>query len=646
MKPYRYEDPFRPVYECVAVIAWLVAAAVAVVVAAYSPFPPRFVLLVAAFGVAMAGWRAWPAWRIAQSRRRLRGFPLEFQPIEHLVAKLKERPDAIWLGTGFAWSQEHAQLVHEIARSDEQKIVPRDDGNMGQPWIHGLSEQESDLWLPVDHNAGHLLLVGTTRSGKSRILDSLISQSICRGECTIVIDPKGDKDLCAAMQRTCELLGEPERFIYFHPAFPERSARIDPLKNFTRSTEIASRVASLIPSETGADPFSAFGQMAMNSVVQGLLMVNEKPSLVLLRRFIEGGPEQLLARAFAAHFNRRFPGWANAAKEYLQKAKMLEKRGAGYHAIVATAYIQFYRDHLTKVPGLASPELEGLIAQFEHDKTHYGKMVASLLPVLTMLTTGGLGKLLSPDNEEEDDTRLITDFRRIIEKRRVVYIGLDSLSDPFIGSAIGAMFLSDLAAVSGARYNSSEKLKPVNVYVDEAAECCRADPFIQLLNKGGGSLLRCTIATQTFADFAAQIGSQDKARMILGNLNNLITLRVLDGNTQKYICEKMPKVHVRHVERSQSTTANSNAPAVFTGSASERLTETEVEVIPPALLGCLPNLEFFGWVSGGRIIKGRTKIWTKEKPLVQAATRAVPVPTATVPPGSAANAEGVDRRAA
>jgi len=48
--------------------------------------------------------------------------------------------------------------------------------------------------------------------------------------------------------------------VHFHPAFPAESVRIDPLHSFNRATELASRVAALIPSETGNDPFKIFGQ--------------------------------------------------------------------------------------------------------------------------------------------------------------------------------------------------------------------------------------------------------------------------------------------------------------------------------------------------------------------------------------------------
>ncbi len=41
-------------------------------------------------------------------------------------------------------------------------------------------------------------------------------------------------------------------------SIPGRVGAYRPLRNFTRVTEIASRLAALIPSEAGADPFKSF----------------------------------------------------------------------------------------------------------------------------------------------------------------------------------------------------------------------------------------------------------------------------------------------------------------------------------------------------------------------------------------------------
>ncbi|WP_249925492.1 helicase HerA-like domain-containing protein, partial [Escherichia coli] len=135
--------------------------------------------------------------------------------------------------------------------STVKKVVRKIQGKkkelpIGQPWIHGVEPKEEKLMQPLKHTEGHSLIVGTTGSGKTRMFDILISQAILRGEAVIIIDPKGDKEMRDNARRACEAMGQPERFVSFHPAFPEESVRIDPLRNFTRVTEIASRLAALI----------------------------------------------------------------------------------------------------------------------------------------------------------------------------------------------------------------------------------------------------------------------------------------------------------------------------------------------------------------------------------------------------------------
>src|SRR5690606_30034911 len=98
---------------------------------------------------------------------------------------------------------------------------------------------------------------------------------------------------------------------------------------------------------------------------------------------------------------------------------------------------------------------------------------------------------------------------------------------------------------------------PVTLVVDEAAELAN-DKLVQLLNKAGGSNIRLVIATQTIADFAAKVGSTDKARMLLGNLNNMIVLRTIDGGTQEYISEDFPQTWIRHIEYGQAMDTGTN----------------------------------------------------------------------------------------
>ena len=262
----------------------------------------------------------------------------------------------------------------------------------------------------------------------------------------------------------------------------------------------------------------------------------------------------MVVKAVTAWGEQVYPNFSVEIKRFTEKANTLAKQ--------AMAMLLFYYERIQ--PVAANTDLEGLLSMFEHDRTHYSKMVASLMPVLNMLTSSELGPLLSPIANDVDDSRLITDSGRIINNAQVAYIGLDSLTDAMVGSAIGSLLLSDLTAVAGDRYNYGVENRPVNIFIDEAAEVVN-DPFIQLLNKGRGAKMRCVIATQTFSDFAARTGSEAKARQVLGNINNLIALRVMDAETQQYITDNLPKTRLQYIMQTQGMSSNSDSPALFTG---------------------------------------------------------------------------------
>lgn len=594
---YDYQFPWRPIYEVTAIAGWTGGAGLAYLTSRWSGLPREpFDWLMIACSV-MVFWRLPVTLSLWYRKRRLRQFRFQYLEAEKLKANVKSHPDDLWFGWGFDWVQKHAQLAYEILKRDVSTLIPTDHQQMGSAWIHGLEISETDVRQPIQHTAGHTLLVGTTGAGKTRAFDVLVTQTVLRGEAVIIIDPKGDKDLMASAKRACQLAERPERFVYFHPAFPEDSVRLDPLHNFNRPSEIASRITAISPGETTSDPFKAFGQKSLDNVIQGLMVIEERPTLAKLRRYLEGGPSTLVIQALERYYDNCLGNWRQEARPYMKAAKDTDSKAAGL--------VRFYREFVQyQAPNL---DLEGLLSLFEHDRTHFSKMVASLIPIMNMLTSGPLGPLLSPNPNDADDLRPITNTGLIIEKAQVAYIGLDSLSDGMVGSAIGSILLADLAAVAGDRYNYGVSDRPVNVFVDEAAEVIN-DPFIQVLNKGRGAKIRLFIATQTFADFAARTGSQDKARQVLGNVNNLIALRIMDSETQQYITDNLPKTRLKYIMRTQGVATSATNPTVFSGNVGERLMEEEGDLFAPQLLGQLPDLHYIAKLSGGRIVKGRLPV--------------------------------------
>ncbi|MBS3951870.1 MAG: conjugative transfer system coupling protein TraD [Methylomicrobium sp.] len=529
------------------------------------------------------------------------------------VGKLLElgKPEKMWFGWGFDWMPIHTQRAVDYMLSGAK--INHDQESPGSPWIHGLNVgKEKDVLIPLKSLEGHTIMFGTTGAGKTRAYEVMVTQAIHRGDTVIMIDPKGDKELRDRMELECARAGRDDSFLFFHPAFPKSSIRLDPMRNFTRTTEIASRIASLLPSQTGgSDAFTAFAFRALNLVAQGLLETGKRPSIKRLRYYIEGGAESLLVQAIEAHANRVEPNWKEeSAEPFFTKAR------AGKAKKMETitnsdwlATIEWYRATMSNGPN-GSEGIDGLLSLVEHNRLHFSKMIASLIPVLNMLTSGDLGELLSPNEDDTRDSRQIFDTSTIISGKHVLYVGLDSLSDSIVSSAIGSIVLADFASVAGMIYNSGKKPGRISMFVDEAAEVVNL-PFIQILNKGRGAGFQVVMATQTLPDIVARLGDEARARQVVGNCNNLITLRIKDGDTQQFVVETFGQTYIKTVQQNMSSAVNSAENIInYSGNSGQSLSFGEHDLFPQHLLGHLPNFHYIASIAGGRVIKGRLPIIT------------------------------------
>ncbi len=593
-----FDNPWRKIYEWRMAASWFTASVVTLLLVLATPVPYHAGIILSITCSFFGLLRGTAALKRSADLNRIYLTGKQFINFLNIIKTGKKAAshNNLWLGTGFQWTDVESSRMHSLM---DQGIVNQFGkailNKNGAYWLHGLAK-ESDIYTDLENLVGHTLIVGTTGVGKTRMLDLLIAQAILRNEPVIIIDPKGDQGLADNAKKVCELMGQPERFLFFNPAHPDRSICIDPLRNWNRKTEIASRIAALIPSETGADPFAAFGWKVLNDIVNGLIASDTRPNLLYLKHYIEGGPDGLVIHALRKHFKKNTKDWETKVNLYTKK----------FRGNLALAYVSFYKEVVASES--KSTDLEGLISTFEHNKEHFQKMISSLIPILSMLTSDPLKDLLSPDFDPGHD-REITDTAKAINSDKVLYIGLDSLADGTVGSAIGSLLLADLTAVAGDRYNYGiNSIKPVNLFVDEAAEVIN-HPAIQLMNKGRGALFRVTIATQTFADFAARLGDENKARQVLANTNNKIALRILDSETQQYIAEGIPKIKSRSMSVMYNHSIDANMNDNDAGYREEAARE-EADLIPPAILSELPPLHYFARLSGGKTIKGRIPILT------------------------------------
>lgn len=549
---------------------------------------------------------------------------------------------SVWFGLGFRWTPVEAQRFYELTRIDwKSMLLPErwrhwftqhpglPDASPGIPVLHGVGpspvcppwqrgrkEEEPGIIRPLSSLGGGTLLVGTTQTGKGVVLTNLVSQAILRGDAVIVIDPKSSKRLRSAVIGACRAAGRPEP-LEFHPAFPKRGVRLNPLGSYTRSTEIASRICAVLPRGDGA--FTAFAWRAVFVMTEGMLFAGQQPTLRRFRAALERGIEELLEAALRKDLGKRVPFWEERLEALIlqQSREIRVPMGAGGGmelAAMATLWERTAGSSGSKYcPERPEAAVEGLLSVYRHSREHYAKITASLLPALSMLTAGALGESLSPECDlsgKTDDPRPIVSLEDVISMQGVLYLGLDALPDAETASALGALLLSDLSGAAGRRYNteaSGQEAVRTSLFVDETANVINP-PLIEILNKGMEAGFQCVCAMQTISDLEARLGSAAQARMALGNLNNLIALRTKDEATQKFIAEAFGRTTIWETAASVTTTTGASALPAFRAAASSSLSGRRDSVVPLEALGQLPNLEFFASLSGGRLWKGRMPI--------------------------------------
>jgi conjugal transfer pilus assembly protein TraD len=624
----KFEDMFRPAHETMAVCGWTFGICLLLALR-----PPLWwaALLVMVPVLLKRLLELESLWRFRLSLALQR---IPTMSIEVLVAKsrqIRQERKCLYLGRGFTWGQRHAEIavqvmnrntdeipdvpaflkraieranqvpVHE--RTARQRVTaylvnrvlpahtkPVNDSAIGLPWIHGIGvEHEQELGLPLDALSGHTLITGTTRAGKTRLYELLTTQIIDMGSCLIVFDPKKDFDWVKRLRSECKRTGR--KFLYFDAARPSESIRINPLANWNSLSEPATRIGQLVDADGS---FAAFAWKTLVRVQRGLVAAGEKPNIKNTKYYVQMGVEGLAERVLALHLAKKYgPEWDRDIKNAPSGAA----GGKGPLTRLDMMIAQYTKD------AEQVDAIDGLVAMIKHSKEHFSKMIQVLEPILEMLGSDEIGDLLSPDASDMNDTRPIYDMRRIIDEKAVLYVGLDSLSNKTIASAVGSILLADIASTLGAIYNFST---PADAYmfVDESAEVAN-DQLIQVLNKGGGAGMKVFLAAQTIADFVTRFQSKDKAQMLLGNLNNLISLRVRDVETATYVSDMFADVSTRQLEVGFSTGSESSASFTeFRSNVSRNLRATDTALVSPALLMTLPPLHYFAFLAGRTKVKG------------------------------------------
>ena len=650
-----FDNRLRPVVEFLPAAVFIIGAT-HLSLRPYQFFPmlPSIATVTAIAFAILGSWRLIQAWNVCRYQSNLRRLPRYSLDANELPLSHHK----LFLGRGFKWDQRHTQRLVESRNPNAQRYLVQ--GQLyqlarrleislehshllswlptltkkdrwwnpvrplpsvgGFPPLHGVgTEDESDTWMDIGERVGHKLVLGTTRVGKTRLLEILVSQDIRRGDVVIVFDPKGDIDLLRRMHAEAKRANRLDQFHIFHLGFPDISERYNPVGDFARITEVASRISTQLPAEGNSAAFREFAWRFTNIVSRALVGLGRRPDYNTIARYVTN-IEPLLTDYFHLWLDQEAPeGWRQSVQKLEgslnEKNLPMALRGRDFHAIALTRYA---KDH-----HLFDPVADGLRSAFEYDKTYFDKLTASLLPLLEKLTTGRIGKLLSPDYADSTDQRPILDWMRVIREQGIVYVGLDALTDAEVAGAVGNSMFADLTSIAGQLYKQGDshglpdlaehRTVQKTIHADEFNELI-GNEFIPLLNKAGGAGFQVTAYTQTASDIEAGIGDLAKAGQITGNLNTLIMLRVKNEITATVLTDQLPKARI-YTKLAASQVTDNNDPGTdidFTTRNEDRLTETEMDMLTPADLIQLPKGQAFALLEGGQLYKLRLPLPGKD----------------------------------
>lgn len=485
----------------------------------------------------------------------------------------------------------------------------------GNPALHGIEPDEKDVTLALGERVGHTVVYGTTRVGKTRLAELLVTQDIRRGEVTIVFDPKGDADLMKRVWAETHRAGRGDELYIFHLGWPEISARYNAVGRFGRVSEVASRVAGQLSGEGNSAAFREFAWRFVNIIARALVALGERPDYTLIMRYVNN-----IADLYIRYAEKIIQAQLPALQTQIENNQQVlgeddvprNMQGQPDALRIWAIEVALSSEEGKK---LYDPILDGLRSAVRYDRTYFDKIVASLLPLLEKLTTGKTAELLSPDYQDIDDTRPIFDWEQIIRKKAVVYVGLDALSDSEVASAVGNSMFADLVSVAGHIYKhginaglpgGKEGKSLINLHCDEFNELM-GDEFIPLINKGGGAGMQVTAYTQTSSDIEARIGNAAKTAQVQGNFNNLIMLRVRENRTAELLTTQLPQVEIytKTLVSGHQDTADVNADQDFTSSTQDRVGTVKVPLLEPADIVTLPKGQAFALLEGGQLWKIR-----------------------------------------
>lgn len=377
----------------------------------------------------------------------------------------------------------------------------KDEIYFGEGYSYRSRQKGIRLVVPDVNRSGHFWCFGTTRVGKTRLLENMVEDDIRKGYDVIILDPKNDVELFSKVVQIAFETGRQNDLMLLNPVFPELSIKINPLRYYSMQEELVAHVMAAIPD--GKEPFfKNVGYETTINAIQGLFRIAE-----------------LNKENKALTFND--------LKEVTNKVSLDDLYGE----------LRAYNDPVTQ-------EISNNLKKVtESEKDYFSKISSSLRVALMELTVGNTGSILGKVEDNELIKRLEENTYNNIgryhpDRKGVIFVAqMGSLLTQRAALTVGKVLVSSLATLAGRVFASGKKLSvPLCVYIDEAQSMLYGG-IDDVFAKAGGAGLWLHCFSQSVNQIYSAMPSKDAAKAIMDNTNTKLFMRAPDAETAESVAK-------------------------------------------------------------------------------------------------------------
>lgn len=360
----------------------------------------------------------------------------------------------------------------------------------------GYRSDHSEIFFKDDDLRRNVMIIGSSGSGKTSLLNALAAQQMFRGGGILFVDGKRDVRAMETFLHLASMVDRLDDVRILDPLNPEVSHNYNPLLASDASQEvgaIATKLHRLLPSVPESSPAKFYHDHAYRALLD----------LVRFFHRIDRVATFLDYRAIFEYPDQAFAILGNMLND---------------------------QDDLEKIV-----ELRRFVKKFKSD-TKSQDLYSGIMTELGALTDRETSKFItSPSNE--------INLYSAIKRSQLIYVGLPRLQEPRIAEQLGRVLLTDLQTTIGLFYNQNHQpYVPFLVLMDELASYVFKE-FAVVFEQARGAGFICVGVLQALPqlqDKMRELGPDFMSR-VMGNCQIKLCLQVEDQTTANMMSEYFGK---------------------------------------------------------------------------------------------------------